>query len=122
MNSTGKWLVVLFSAMAATLGGAASAATPSPLEPVRVSYAAPLPNGGITLKVTAASGGCTSAAHFKLQVTQEPSRQLLRVVRLQKDFCERFDPQGTTVELSSPDLSQGKPIYVENPLFVGMRP
>ena len=115
-------LVVLFSALLASLAGTAEAATSTPLEPVRVSYAAPVASGGITLKIAAASGGCTNATHFKLQVTQEPSRQVLRVVRLQKDFCERFDPQGTTVELSSPDLQQNKPIYVENPLFVGARP
>jgi len=114
-------VVGLMSLVMMLAAGTAQAATGMPLEPVRVSYAAPGTNGGITLKIAAASGGCTNASHFKLQVTQEPTRQVLRVIRTQQDFCERLDPQGTTVEITSTALSQGKPIYVENPLFVGMR-
>ena len=96
--------------------------SPAKLEPVTVSKIVQTRGASptSTLKLNVASGGCTQGADFRLVVTQRPTDQALRVERLKQDVCEAFAPQGATVDVTTTALVPGKPITVENPLFVGI--
>jgi hypothetical protein len=101
--------------------GLRSAYADEKLEPVNVvSLVRPKSGDGpVKIKLRASSGGCTKADHFKLEVTKAPNGTHLRVIRLKKDACEMYAPNGTEVEITTKDVPTGSPIFVDNPLFVG---
>lgn len=124
-----RFVVALFAAaslVAAAAPGLADAgappASPAKLEPVTVAKITQVHASGATtttVRINVASGGCTQASDFRLSVTQRASDQVLHVDRLKQDVCERDDPQGSVVELTTTVLVPGKPTVVDNPLFVG---
>ncbi|CAN5283084.1 hypothetical protein BH09MYX1_BH09MYX1_65260 [soil metagenome] len=99
------------------------APAPATLEPVTVAkITQPYAAGAFTpslLEINVATGGCTTAADFRIVVTQRGASQTLRLDRLRKDTCELDAPRGTRLDLSTTALIPGKPIVLENPLFVG---
>lgn len=91
------------------------------VEPVTVTKIVQTSGAGATttLRINVASGGCTRADDFRLVVTQRAGDQLVHFDRLKQDLCERDDPQGSVVELTTTAIVPGKPVVVDNPLFVG---
>jgi hypothetical protein len=94
-----------------------AAAAPSAAEPVTV-LGVSRAGETTTLRLNVASGGCTRGGDFALVVVQEASRQTVRVVRLRADACELYAPHGATVSVSTKDVVAGKPLRIDNPLFV----
>lgn len=111
-----------FAPVASFADAGAPLATPAKLEPVTVAkivQSRPAATTTTTIRINVASGGCTQASDFRLVVTQRASDQVLHFDRLKQDVCERDDPQGSTVELTTTAIVPGKSIVVDNPLFVG---
>jgi hypothetical protein len=116
-------LTVALSAFAGFFFSPASAdAGAPPVEPVTVSKIVQSHGSATsttTIRINVASGGCTQAGDFRVVVTQRAGDQVLHFDRLKQDVCERDDPQGSIVEVTTTALVAGKPITVDNPLFVG---
>lgn len=112
-------LLAAVSFVLASPAALAGAPKPEPVTVAKIVQSRPAAVTTTTLRINVASGGCTQASDFKLTVTQRATDQVLHFDRLKQDFCEMDAPEGTTVELTTTDVVPGKPIVVDNPLFVG---
>ncbi len=70
-----------------------------------------------TLKLRVASGGCTSAADFAVNVKTTKTIQSLTIVRVNQDVCEAYLPEGAIVEVKVKGLDR-KDIKITNPELI----
>ena len=111
--------LVLAAAVLSPSVALAAQATPEPVTVAKIVQTHGSAVTTSTIRINVASGGCTQASDFRVVVTQRAADQVLHFDRLKQDVCERDDPQGSVVEVTTTALVQGKPINVDNPLFVG---
>ncbi len=70
-----------------------------------------------TLKLRVASGGCTSAADFAVNVKTTKTIQSLTIARVNQDVCEAYLPEGAIVEVKVKGLDR-KDIKITNPELI----
>jgi hypothetical protein len=71
---------------------------------------------GETLRFRVATGGCTSAEDFDLQVSRKDRHSVITLYRLRADECKGFFPEGVEIFFDSDQLGLGSDslIVIEN--------
>jgi len=122
-------------ALGLSQGAFAGRILPSPalnLEPVTVKHIVlegdfmpPLPPGSTgkpftTLTVQVDTNGCTDAEDFVVQVAPTSNGEKVSIVRVNKDTCRGYFPEGIELKLTTGEVGFGQ-VFVANPVRVENR-